>query len=205
MQRLGRGRVALRRFKVSTLRAEFGLSRNKAAEAPAVHRWAGLSFHLCCNPTYFGMVQPVPSLLVARELAIRLISSEAAGRAESPATPDAAAAATDRLYRGLSRWIGRDGCHALFTRALAETRMSHPLLEEIELRPGSDRYLDATAPAIMLHGSAAANSALESMLVAVIELLARLIGDDMALKLIEQASADAHSSDPGSPNTRKKT
>jgi hypothetical protein len=151
------------------------------------------------------MVQPVPSLGFARELAIRLISSEADKRSESPATADAAAAATDRLYRDLSRWIGRDGCHALFTRALVESQMSHPLLEEIELRAGSDRYLEGIAPAIMQHGSAAANSALESMLVAVIGLLARLIGDDMALKLIGQTSDDAHSSDAGSPNTRKKT
>jgi hypothetical protein len=41
----------------------------------------------------------------------------------------------------------------------------------------------------MAHGDAATAEALESMLVRLVELLGRLIGDDMAMKLIERSLA----------------
>ena len=141
------------------------------------------------------MVQPTPFGAIARDLARRLIASEGVGRVAGTQPEDPAAAASDRLYRDLSRWVGRDGCHAMFARALAQARSSHPLLDQIQLRPRSDRYLEGVATVIMQHGNAAVNSALESMLVALIELLARLIGDDLAIKLIEQTSADLQSPD----------
>jgi hypothetical protein len=141
------------------------------------------------------MVQPSPFNAIARDLARRLIDLEGGGGANDPVS-EHAAKACDRVYRDLSRWIGRDGCHALFTRALAQARSDHSLLDQVQLRPRSDRYLEVVPTAIMEYGNTAVNSALESMLVALIELLARLIGDDMATKLIEQTSADLQSPDP---------
>jgi len=101
----------------------------------------------------------------------------------------ACGAACDDLYRDLSRWVGPDGCHALFKRALAETRATHPALERLQLRAHSDPYIDGVADALAEHGEAAAADAFESLLFSLVELLGRLIGDDMASKLIERSLA----------------
>jgi hypothetical protein len=128
----------------------------------------------------------------ARQIARRLINSH---RSERPGGDTAArdtaaragAAACDHLYRELSRWVGRDGCHALFTRALAEARTEYPALGQIQLRARSEPYIDGVAETIMAHGDPATADALESMLIRLIELLGRLIGDDVATKLIERS------------------
>jgi hypothetical protein len=75
----------------------------------------------------------------------------------------------------------------LCTRALAEARREYPALADIQLRARSQPYVDGVAETIMAHGDAATAEALESMLVHLVELLGRLIGDDMATKLIERS------------------
>jgi hypothetical protein len=67
----------------------------------------------------------------------------------------------------------------------------NPTLEKIHLRARSDPYLDGVAEGIMAHGDASIAQALESMLVRVVEILGRLIGEDMALMLIERSQAAA--------------
>ena len=154
------------------------------------------------NPHHSEMAQPPPFRTTAARFAERLIEAEGARQAENTARAYAAAAACNRLYRDLSRWVGRDGCHALFSRALAELRATHPLLALIHLRSGSENYVEGVAPVIMQYGDAAATSALEAVLVALIELLARLIGDDMAARLIERTSADLEP--PDTKNTSRR-
>jgi hypothetical protein len=131
----------------------------------------------------------------ARETAGRLISSRRSERKGGETAARAAAAACDNLYRELSRWVGSDGCHALFTRALAETRTEYPPLTQIQLRARSEPYIDGVAETIMAHGDPATAEALESMLVRLVELLGRLIGDDMAVKLIERSLASSERGD----------
>lgn len=123
-----------------------------------------------------------------RQIVRRLIDGSVPGRAGGD-TAARAAAACDDLYRNLSRWIGPDGCHALFKRALAETRAAHPALEQIRLRAHSDPYMEGVAEALAEHGDAATADAFESLLFSLVELLGRLIGDDMASKLIERSLA----------------
>jgi hypothetical protein len=125
----------------------------------------------------------------ARQIAHHLIDSHRSEPAEGDSAARTAAAACDHLYRELSRWVGRDGCHALFTRALAEGRTEYPALGQIQLRSRSELYIDGVAETIMAHGDPATAEALESMLVRLVELLGRLIGDDMAVKLIERSLA----------------
>ncbi|MEP6906182.1 MAG: hypothetical protein ABI875_08850, partial [Gemmatimonadales bacterium] len=79
------------------------------------------------------------------------------------------------------------GCHALFTRALAQTRVEFPALEDLGLSAGSDPYIEGVHELIMAIGDAATADALASMLVHLLELLGRLIGGDMAMKLIERS------------------
>ena len=139
----------------------------------------------------------------ARQIARRLLSSRRSERAEGQTGARAAAAACDDLYRELSRWVGTDGCHALFTRALAQARIEYPALGQIQLRARSEPYIDGVAEAIMAHGDLATAEALESMLVRLVELLGRLIGDDMAVKLIERSLAASERGDATSDGRRE--
>ena len=114
-------------------------------------------------------------------------------------TPSARAAADacGHLYQELSRWVGPEGCHALFARAIAEVRDDHPALKHLELRPRSDPYVHGVDEGVLEHGDAAIEAALESVLAVLFDLLFRLIGNDMAMKLIKRSltppdNADGH-------------
>jgi hypothetical protein len=128
-----------------------------------------------------------PDLSLARRIARRLISSHRSERPEGETAARVAATACDHLYQALSRWVGPDGCHALFMRGLAEARTEYPALAQIQLRARSQPYIDGVAETIMAHGDATTVEALEAMLVHLVELLGRLIGDDMAARLIERS------------------
>jgi hypothetical protein len=141
----------------------------------------------------------------AQQIARRLISTR---RPEPPGDDSparSAAAACDYLYRSLSRWVGPDGCHALYARALAQAANEYPALEQIQLRPRSEPYIDGVAQTIMEHGDGATAKAFESMLVRLVELLGRLIGDDMAMRLIEQSWAAPERGDANSDDRREET
>ena len=122
-----------------------------------------------------------------RQIVRRLVDSRRHERSGGDTAARAAVSACEHLYRELSRWVGPDGCHALFTRALAQAQADHPALGQIQLRARSEPYIDGVAATIMAHGDAATAEAFESVLVHLVELLGRLIGDDMAMKLIERS------------------
>jgi hypothetical protein len=138
----------------------------------------------------------------ARQIVRRLIDSRGSEGAEGDTS--ARAAAGDHLYRELSRWVGSDGCHALFTRALAEARAEYPPLGQIKLRVGSEPYIGGVAETVVAYGDTATAKALESMLVRLVELLGRLIGDDMATKLIERSSFASERANLTSHSKREK-
>lgn len=120
---------------------------------------------------------------MARRLVHRSGADGGVGRTVAHAAVDAC----NQLYQDLSRWVGRDGCHGLFARALAEARTDHQLLEEIQLHPRSEPYVEGVTETIDSYGAAQTAEAIESMLTRLIELLGRLIGDDIAMKLIEES------------------
>jgi hypothetical protein len=127
-----------------------------------------------------------PHTSPARQITSRLIDHSRALGGSAPEFAHPPAAALDRLYLDLARWVGFDGCHALFTRALAEARTKHPILETIELHPRSTPYLEGVAETVEQHGARETDQALEAMLLVVVEVLGRLIGDEMATILIER-------------------
>ena len=94
--------------------------------------------------------------------------------------------------------MGPDGCHALFTRALSEARTDNPSLAGIQLRARADPYMDGVAETIMARGDPATAEGLESILIRLVEILGRLVGDDMAVKLIERSLAASDRGDPTS-------
>jgi hypothetical protein len=87
-----------------------------------------------------------PDQPLARRIARRLISIHRSERSEGDSAARAAATACDHLYHALSRWVGPDGCHALFTRGLAEARTEYPALAKIQLRARSQPYIDGVPP-----------------------------------------------------------
>jgi hypothetical protein len=133
-----------------------------------------------------------------------MISAHRNGRGDDSAAR-AAAAASDHLYHTLARWLGPDGCHALFTRALAQTRSDYPALEQVYLRARSDPYLDGVDGAIAAHGDAATADALESVLTNVVELLGRLIGKEMTAKLISHESTASDRPDESTSTEREES
>lgn len=129
--------------------------------------------------------------LTARKVARRLIESRQSQREVTESgRATAVGVACNDLYQGLSRWVGPDGCHALFTRALAQARSDAATLEHVRLRPGANPYVEGVVDSIRAHDESSVAQALESMLVHLVELLERLIGADMATTLIERSIAE---------------
>jgi len=132
---------------------------------------------------------PARGPLAAAETARRLIGSQKTASSSSSTPARVAAAACDHLYRELSRWVGPDGCHALFTRALGEARVQYAALGVVQLHARSEPYIEGVAEAIIAHGDPATADGLEALLIRLIEILGRLIGDDMSTILIERSLA----------------
>jgi hypothetical protein len=132
----------------------------------------------------------VPVTPLVQQLTRRLIAREE-GSMDAPATPVAAVhAACEHVYRDLSRWVGQNGSRALFIRALAEVRAQSPILADIDIRVRSAAGLDGVSESIQTHGAPAVAGALESLLQTLLALLARLIGDDMVVRLVEADERD---------------
>ena len=108
---------------------------------------------------------------------------------EAAAPRDMAAAAEQgcaRLRAVLTRWIGSEGYRALVDRALAQTRAEHPAIEGLQLE-GED--VEGFAVAIGVHSAAEVREGILALVARLIDLLSRLIGEDMATRLVEQAWA----------------
>jgi hypothetical protein len=86
------------------------------------------------------------------------------------------------LRAGLGRWVGSDGYRVLLDRAISQTRGEHPVLDRVScqggarLARGSFRGQDAGEIA----------TGMVALVTALIELLGRIIGDEMAIRLVEQ-------------------
>jgi hypothetical protein len=117
----------------------------------------------------------------------------ARGKAPSAAASEGsdAAAVTDEVFRhfanGLTRWFGPSGYHALFSRALAEAKSHHPALDNVRIRSATEPSLEGLAECVEQHGTNAVTEGIIAMLMALVDLLGRLIGEDMALKLVDQS------------------
>lgn len=122
----------------------------------------------------------MPESTAAREIVRRLIERQPVPRDGSyPAVQGAC----DDVCRGFARWVGPSGSKALFTRAMETAARAHPVLREIRVHD-EDARLHGVEAAAQSFGEGATVSALEAMLIEVIELMGRLIGDDMVANLV---------------------
>lgn len=76
-------------------------------------------------------------------------------------------------------------------------------MAQIQLRARSQPYIHGVPETIMAHGDGATAEALEAMLVHLVELLGRLIGDDMVTKLIERGAGVSERGDAMSRSRRE--
>jgi hypothetical protein len=128
-----------------------------------------------------------PESRTAEELARRLLARDA----PAEGAPDAVVAATERVCgrvsANLSRWFGIDGTNALFARALVRAQADHPALANVRYAHRSAVCLERLAESARIHGADAAADGVAAILAALIQLLGRLIGQDITLRLIEQS------------------
>ena len=113
------------------------------------------------------------------------------GREATTDEPDALAASVaqvcERLLENLSRWVGIDGAAALFARALTHAQSEHPALHGVRYAPRASGCLEGIADSARTHGASVVAQSVAGILISLIELLGRLIGEDMALQLVEQS------------------
>jgi hypothetical protein len=81
--------------------------------------------------------------------------------------------------------MGEDGCNALLARALARAEAGHPTLETMRRVNGSSVHLEGITAGVESHGVSAVAAANEALLAALVEILVRLIGEDMVMRLID--------------------
>lgn len=115
----------------------------------------------------------------------RRLWERGAGRATSPEEVGAAAQQVcDELRGGLSRWIGPEGYRLLLDRALVLSVTDHPVLKSISCYDGD---LLAAVAAARSHGADQLAAGVVALVTTLTELLARIVGEDVAVQLVERA------------------
>lgn len=105
---------------------------------------------------------------------------------------------SDRLEVGLARWIGSDGYRMLLERAVQRARADYPALAELSCQSGR---LQGVPTAVQAHGAPAVTKSIPGLVALVIDSLGRVVGEDMAVRMVEQAwEANAF---PGSTAEKK--
>lgn len=101
-------------------------------------------------------------------------------------SPEEIAAAAERmcfqLRLILRRWIGAEGYRALFNRALGLVQAEHPVLDGLSCLEGEP----VTVATVQAHGGAKVAAGLVALVAALIELLGRIVGEEMAVHLVGQ-------------------
>ena len=134
-----------------------------------------------------GISSPAADALVRRLLAAAGV--RIADASEPPADTAVAAAerASAEMADALARWFGPYGYHALITRALADARATHPALDGVHVRGPQVPVLDGLSEVAAQYGVDAMTDGVATVLSALIGLLGRVIGEEMALMLVERS------------------
>jgi hypothetical protein len=128
--------------------------------------------------------------LVSSEVARRILARDAlAAEYGTGSAPGAANLALQRscirVTDALRHSMGDAGCAALLARALTRTEGAHPVLKELHGRGDEGMRLDGIAACADVHGIDTVRAAIEALIAALVDILTRLIGDDMAIRLLD--------------------
>ena len=89
-----------------------------------------------------------------------------------------------QITANLREALGPDGCSALLSRALAECEPRHPVLKQLRGPDEREVQLGNVSAAIAAHGVVPVAVAVDALTASLTGILARIIGEDMALRLI---------------------
>jgi len=115
-----------------------------------------------------------------------LIAHERRNGGSASSKADPVVRALSRAVAELSRWVGANGCRALLTRALANAAREHRALAGVQVTNHPAATLAGVKESIAAHGDDVVATSLTTTLEQLFELLGRVIGDDLTLKLAEQ-------------------
>jgi hypothetical protein len=118
----------------------------------------------------------------ATDAARRLWARTAADGSASEEVAAAADRMCTQLRAGLGRWIGAEGYRALLERALGLARVEHPALGGLSCLGGDGTM---TMAAVRAHGAGEVAAGLVALVATLIDLLGRIVGEEMALRLVE--------------------
>jgi hypothetical protein len=93
-----------------------------------------------------------------------------------------------RLRAGLGRWIGDNGYRMLLERALGVAREEHPWIGSLFSEGSNEAGISAAENTL---GANEAIAGMVTLLATLIDLLGRIVGAEMAARLVEQAAAPA--------------
>ena len=105
------------------------------------------------------------------------------------------------LRAGLSRWVGAMGYRALIDRALLLARAEHPALGSLSCHGEAE---PVTTAAVRAHSAAEVATGMVALVAALVELLGRIIGQEMAVRLVEQIGIRRDPSPRGIVSTESK-
>lgn len=127
---------------------------------------------------------PVTLESVAATDAARRLWARAVGPTSAPGEVAAAAERVcTQLRKGLSRWVGVGGYNVLIDRALGMVRQEHPAIADLACR-GEDQPVRRSAG--RPHGAGETAAGVVALVTTLIELLGRIVGAEMAVRLVEQ-------------------
>ena len=101
-----------------------------------------------------------------------------------------------RVSGALRNALGADGCNALLVRALTRTEAQHPLIGDLRGASEGNVSFDGLAKSVDDHGVVPVTAAIEALLAALIDILVRLVGEEMTIR-ITAADAAPHSATNG--------
>ena len=118
------------------------------------------------------------------------------GESGEAAAPAAAERLCTRTFAGLSRWFGPYGSNALIARALARAQSWHPALDGVTLKSQPSSFsLAGLAEGARRDGAALVGEGVVALLATLCDMMARLIGEDLAFSLLEQSATAPAESD----------
>lgn len=121
---------------------------------------------------------------------------------------EAAGFPADRLMAlvalGLGRWFGPIGARALLARALAAAQAHHPALASVSVVPAArgtppSSWVTGLAESARAHGTGPAADAVVAVIACLADLMGRLIGEQLAMTVLERSAAEPVFPEPGVP------
>ena len=95
-----------------------------------------------------------------------------------------------QLTTSLREALGPDGCSALLARALGRCEAQHPVLRHLRGPDDRELELEGVSTAVAQYGVGVVKAAVDALVASLVEILGRLIGEDMALRLIDVEGRD---------------